>query len=250
MAPTNVTSADSADLNKAFLDGELEVAREALLQRLTVAHALLSAENSLSPELLLPDGALHLEILDALLGELAKSRRPEHAWLIYIALSTVMPTMADVEALVRHSALQSVIETRMWLMGFTLHITRSRGKLSQHMSVVDRGVLIDVNFSATDEHNTGIQRVVRRTIPEWERNHSVTLAAWSVGGMRTITQREHHRVLSWDAKREGEHDRSETQLVIPWRSRVVLSEVPARAYMCDPIAAMAILGQYRFRDRV
>jgi len=218
----------------------VDEARNALLQRLAAAYEVLARDGAEGGILPVEGPAGVTEYLDAMIHGLVTTHRSDQAWLIFVALSTVLPEMADVEAIVRHARLNSVVDTRLWLMGFTLRAARSRGRLTQRMTVLTEAVVVDVNFSATDEHNSGIQRVVRRTMPEWVRQHeTVTLCAWGVGAMRTLTEREEHRVIAWDSERAGAHDPSTTELLIPWKSRVVLAEVPSRAYMCDPIAAMA-----------
>ena len=226
-------SFDELDVDPA----EVEDAIAALRQRITAASAAISGPGLSESE---ATGATLTELLDRVVAQLIETRRSEYAWLLFVTVSTVMPTMSEVEAVVRQARWSGVAETRIWLLGFALKAARTRGQLRRRMRIVNDSTLVDVNFSATDEHNTGIQRVVRRTVPEWIRaGKSIELAAWGGGGYRTLTERERHRVLAWDDGREGDHDSSPVQLVVPWKSRVILSEVPSRAFMCDPIAAVA-----------
>ncbi len=64
--------------------------------------------------------------------------------------------------------------------------------------VADR-VIVDVDHSARHDLHTGIQQVVRRTLPFWERDHPVLAAAWTSGwsGLRLSGEPEQRRVLHW-----------------------------------------------------
>lgn len=220
----------------------LAIASAALRQRLLAAYAVVANEETVHLRRIEPDSADHTTILDALVGLLIASRRSDVAWLLYATLSTVLPSMADVESIVRAARFSSVVELRLWLLGVTLPMARSRGRMHLHSKIKYGGYVVDVNFSATDEHNSGIQRVVRRTVPHWlEAGHDIELVAWGVGGMRSLNAREIHRVTQWDSPRVGDDGTDDARLVIPWQSTVVLAEVPSRAYMCDPIAC---IGRY------
>ncbi|MBC7761475.1 MAG: hypothetical protein H7201_06690, partial [Candidatus Saccharibacteria bacterium] len=245
MSASDVVSAEDVDLTDVLVSntaesrshleaGDLESAYSGLTQRLMAALSALMVDF---------DGAEKDPwiLLDILLGRLNRSGRADEAWLIFIALTTVLPRVADVEAFLREATSSSVAQTRLWLFAFTLPIIRERGTMNLLMRVVQDATVIDVNFSATDEHNTGIQRVVRRTLPSWLRDHAVELAAWTSysGALRTLTPREFHRAVEWDEVREGDKDASNVELLVPWRTRLILAEVPSRSSMCDPLGALA-----------
>lgn len=216
-------------------------AKSALTQRLWVAHQTIFAVSDVASRSEVPDDAEPMALLDALIARLCATLAHSEAWLIYIALSTVMPRMADVEALVRQATHESAVSTRIWLLGYTLPSIRDRGSMSMLLRVIDDSTVVDVNFSAKDEHNSGIQRVVRRTVPHWVDAHDVVLVGWTTfrGAMRTLSEREEHRVTDWDSTRQGARGNGLVEIAVPWRTRVILAEVPSRADMCDPISAMA-----------
>jgi glycosyltransferase involved in cell wall biosynthesis len=106
--------------------------------------------------------------------------------------------------------------------------------------VADR-VLVDVDHSARYELHTGIQQVVRRTLPIWNRDHAVLPVAWTVdrAGLRSLSHSETRRVLCWGANQDaGPSQSAPRPLVVPWRTVVVLLETPpGRA--TDRLAAVA-----------
>ncbi|MBE7191627.1 MAG: hypothetical protein INR66_04000, partial [Gordonia polyisoprenivorans] len=230
------TSSDERSGSSLHLSAEeIADARAALDQRLRVVHdELLGAPD---------EDADIFALLDALLAHLIETRDPRVAWIVLVCVSTVLPRIGDVEALVRRVATYDVLETRFWLLGHVLPSARERGLLHLRMRLAVRTTVVDVSFSATDEHNTGIQRVVRRTLPHWLDSHEVVPVAWTSfsGSLRSLSDREVHRLLEWNSARVGDEHSPATELVVPWDSTVVLAEVPSRASMCDPLAA---LGRY------
>ena len=116
--------------------------------------------------------------------------------------------------------------------------------------VVAGGVVVDVDHSARHGLHTGIQQVVRRTLPLWERDHPVLAAAWTTGwsGLRSLSEPEQRRVLHWgspDAPSPGPASGTDptgsadpATLVVPWRTVVVILETPP-SQACDRLAALA-----------
>ncbi len=68
--------------------------------------------------------------------------------------------------------------------------------------VADR-VVVDVDHSARHDLHTGIQQVVRRSLPFWAREYPVLAAAWTAGwcGLRPLSEAEQRRVLHWGDRR-------------------------------------------------
>jgi glycosyltransferase involved in cell wall biosynthesis len=92
--------------------------------------------------------------------------------------------------------------------------------------VTDR-VVIDVDHSARHDLHTGIQQVVRQTLPLWERDHPILAVAWTLdrAAWRTLTPSERHRAIH----RGGDYQPRPDQppyVAIPWRTVVVLPETP------------------------
>lgn len=119
------------------------------------------------------------------------------------------------------------------------------------MDVVSNGVVVDVDFSSRNDLHTGIQRVVRETVPRWYPLHELTLTAWTAAGgsLRHLDETERDRVLRWDSRPAGAPSGSTPprtgppsleRLVVPWRSSVILLENPS------PDSCPALVGIARY----
>jgi glycosyltransferase involved in cell wall biosynthesis len=130
---------------------------------------------------------------------------------------------------------------------------RSRPGVSRHaglagssfpdLQLVTEQVVVDVDHSARHDLHTGIQHVVRRTIPIWDRDHPLVLAAWTRtgGGLRTLSEPETARVLTWGADgADGSAAAPPEALIVPWRTVVVLMETPPS----EAVDQLAALAQY------
>jgi glycosyltransferase involved in cell wall biosynthesis len=106
--------------------------------------------------------------------------------------------------------------------------------------VTDR-VVVDVDHSARYDLHTGIQQVVRRTLPLWERDHPIVPVAWTDDRAiwRTLAAQERHRVLRRGQASPAGPDAPQA-LVVPWRTVVVLPETPP--YQAS--GRLAALAQY------
>jgi glycosyltransferase involved in cell wall biosynthesis len=104
--------------------------------------------------------------------------------------------------------------------------------------VTDR-VVVDVDHSARHELHTGIQQVVRRTLPLWERDHPILAVAWTDdrANWRTLSGAEKQRVLRRGLSAEADAA-APPVLVIPWRTVVILAETPPPE-ACGRLAALA-----------
>jgi glycosyltransferase involved in cell wall biosynthesis len=103
------------------------------------------------------------------------------------------------------------------------------GPGAQELVVVADHVLVDVDHAARYDLHTGIQQVVRRTLPIWNRDHAVLPVAWATsgGGLRTLSPSERDRVLRWGGDLEaGPAAADPPLLVVPWRTALVLLETP------------------------
>ncbi len=131
------------------------------------------------------------------------------------------------------------------------------------LQVVADRVVVDVHQSAHYDLHTGIQQVVRRTLPLWERDHPLLAAAWTASGsgLRPLSEPERRRVLQWGdpdptppvttsspAAAAPEWGRPPTSspepaadpvtLVVPWRTVVVFPETPPEE-VCERLAGLA-----------
>jgi glycosyltransferase involved in cell wall biosynthesis len=132
----------------------------------------------------------------------------------------------------------------VWLLEAGYLAAASRGAMDAEMAVVSDAVVVDVDFTARHKLHTGIQRVVRETVPHWARDHEITLVVWTDqdGALRFLDDREADRVLRWSELDDPGEDRQPStvphRLVVPVRSTVVLPEIAAPEH-CSPLAAVA-----------
>lgn len=175
-------------------------------------------------------GEVAAVLLPALLDAARAPERPDLRWLLLTALHGAFPRTTAVLDLGRRLELASTDRVATDLLAALLGRTRT-GRPDLLMTLVTEGTVVDVDFSARHETHTGIQRVVRETVPRWDRDHGVTATAWvdTYDAMRTLAPREEARVL-----RHGQPDTVTAaddlayrpRLVVPWRSLVVLPDVP------------------------
>ena len=219
----------------------VESAVAAMRQRLVAAAGVLLTDEERAHI----EGANVAVLLAAVVEVVKRHLRHDEAWLVLTAVTTVFPMDDVVLAFVRKAELHSVEETTSWLLERTLRSVRASGAIDREMELLVGGVVVDVDFAAKYEHNSGIQRVVRRAVPIWAQHHELTLVAWGDGqtSWRTITSGERDRVLKWDQPRDAKTDTEQSpKMVVPWRSTVLLVEVPNKVSHCLPLASMARLS--------
>jgi len=173
----------------------------------------------------------------------------QHLWLLLTALSSAFPTGDELLDARRCLQLENTGDSVAWLLQAAHAVVLNAGTPSAEMDIVVGAVVADVDFCATNDHHTGIQRVVRETVPRWNRDHELLLVAWTKasGAMRRLEPHERDRVLRWGKTRptctdtEVETGRAvdtvPARLVVPWQSTVVLPENP-EPQRCPAIAAM------------
>ena len=212
----------------------------ALHQRLTeVLSELLPAGQRL-PAQTGPDCA---ELLHLMVAGLVEQPSRAHVWLLLVALSATFPVDDEVRTAQRQLELASVSECCIWLLEWSYAAAQRRGSGAHRLQLVRDGVVVDVDFTAKHDLQTGIQRVVRRLIPRWERDHDIHLAVWSdhAGALRVPDDGEQERVLRWVRPlHRPRPSRGSSVLVVPWRSTVVLPEVPGP----DQCLRLASLAQH------
>ncbi len=194
------------------------------------------------------------ELLLGLLHRLNRTRRLDESWLLLVGLTGAFPTADDVHGLLRELRSADpghVIET---LLHRGYHIAKSADTFTRGVHIVEDTTLVDVDFCARHDLNTGIQRVVRATLPHWAE-HDVHLVAWTslAGGYRFLSVTESRRVLSWATKDEWDDiSRADPAIadtagpdgtvVVPWRCTVVLPEVPNSAALTRLSALAEVSG--------
>lgn len=182
-----------------------------------------------------------------LLAELAKTAKRESRddvlWLLTVALTGAFPTGDRLRGIRRALKLASEADAFTAFVAACGDVAAHSENLAADIDVVVGGVVVDVDFCATNTHNTGIQRVVRHTMARWSATNDPTLVAWTRrgGAMRSISERERARVVAWGSpgtRASSEPDDAGHRLVVPFRSTVVVAEVP-RYELCEPLAALA-----------
>ena len=237
----------------------------------TVVAAALEQRLRAAAELLLPDGAPPVgaggetpgersgTLLLGLVAELQRAPSTPGLWLLLTALAAAYPDEGQLLEARRVLELSTPTEAVVHLLESCWVSTRNGGSPAAHLEVVRDRVVVDVDFCAQNDHHTGIQRVVRETVPRWVRDHDLLLVAWTDahGAMRPLQDEEPERVLDWYGRQHRraaaaqEHDavsgevpappqpeRAPDRLVVPWQCTVVLPENPS-PQRCPSLAALA-----------
>lgn len=218
----------------------------ALAQRLLAA-AGAAAEVDLPPFDALgvaTDAARVAVALPALVAACLPAGRADLRWLTLTAVHGAFPTTDEVLELGRRLDLTPVHHVESWLLEDAIGRPRA-GRPDLEMTVVTGGAVVDVDFCARHDTHTGIHRVVRATVPRWTAAHAVTSTAWidEYSALRTLAPREHARVHRHDEDvliAPAEEAAYVARLVVPWRTLVVLPDVP------NPRASdrLAALGRF------
>jgi glycosyltransferase involved in cell wall biosynthesis len=203
---------------------DLPAAVGALRQRLLAVAPFLTIEDapadmSVGPLLSLLAEAVRAEPSDA------------RAWLLGTAVAGGYPTQAEVQAVRRGLELSHEATAFGAVLAGVARTASEVRSDTVEVVVVEAATVVDVEFCAKNVHNTGIQRVVRSTMPTWAEQHAPLFVAWSddLTGYRELTADQRRLVLEWStAPRVVPAPVPETApLVIPWNSTIVIPEVPA-----------------------
>jgi glycosyltransferase involved in cell wall biosynthesis len=242
------------------------VALQALDQRLRAVAPVLLPDGPPTPD---EDVARNAAILlQALVNTVHRELAADQLWLLYVAVTGYFPTTDEFAEARRTFELVNATEVTLWLLDLTMAIRFETGLPLSPLRLVCDGVVVDVDHTAQNDLHTGIQQVVRRTLPFWSDNHDVALAAWNSkrSALRALDDTECERVLAWTTKpkttapadrdesdptlahlivpevvpriREAYRPEDYPELVVPWRSTVALFEVPQPG-VSDRLAALA-----------
>ncbi|MCL2463834.1 MAG: hypothetical protein FWF28_02030, partial [Micrococcales bacterium] len=151
-----------------------DVARSALVARLRAAAQVALDEPPA------PQGSPERDAAAFLLAlcERARSERSV-AWLLLTALTAQLPLAETVQELMRRLVLDQPVKVAAWLVDHVLGQGAAGTSLTSGLRIVTNAALVDVDFSARTDHNTGIQRVVRSAVPHWVAEHSPDLVVWN-----------------------------------------------------------------------
>lgn len=187
------------------------------------------------------------DLLEAAVRALAPRPDNDRIWLLLTAVAAAYPSRGQVDRTRRKLQLRSERAAVLSVLADTLDLAAEAGDLTAPIDVVDRAVVVDVDHTAKYDLHTGIQRVSRSLMPIWTAEHGVVPAAWTAqsGALRHLFPAELARVVEWSGIAAGPEaefgrpigDLVATRLLVPWRSVLVLVEVPAAA-ACDRLAAV------------
>src|ERR671911_441518 len=93
----------------------------------------------------------------------------DRIWLLLVGLTATFPTDDEVRAAQRQLEVDSVSGASFWLLDRAYAAAVSHGSGSHRLRVVG-DVVVDVDFTAKHDLQTGIQRVVRMLVPRWHRD--------------------------------------------------------------------------------
>lgn len=186
------------------------------------------------------------DLLEAAVRALAPRPDNDRIWLLLTAVAAAYPSRGQVDRTRRKLQLRSERAAVLSVLADTLELAAEAGELTAPIDVVDRAVVVDVDHTAKYDLHTGIQRVSRSLMPIWTADHAVVPAAWTAqsGALRHLFPAELARVVEWSGIAAGPEadsgrpigDLVATRLLVPWRSVLVLVEVPPAA-ACDRLAA-------------
>lgn len=226
----------------ALPNADAPVAVTALRQRLAAAAEVLGVD----PETRHTHPAdAASELFGRLVDHVHALAGSQELWLLMTALAAALPDPDQVRSAMRARDLSDADGLATWLLEAGWGPASAVGALELEMDVVRDTVVVDVDFSARHDLHTGIQRVVRETLPRWSRDHELTLVAWTDpgGAMRHLGATERDRVLFWhdraSAAEDAEVAPARHRMVVPWRCHVLLPENPPPEH-CPPLAAMSL----------
>lgn len=162
-------------------------------------------------------------------------------WPLHVALAGAYPSPDEVVGTRRRLELDPVEDVATDLVDRSLRRGAGAGTLLRPARLVTGRPVVDVGFSATSAHHTGIQRVVRALLPRW-RPDSYELAGWDLAatGLRGLSAAETDMVLRF---RHGTPppDDPVDEVLVPHRTTLLLPEVPSTA-QSDRLLALARLS--------
>ncbi len=164
------------------------------------------------------------------------------AWLSYIAIRAKYPVTEDV----MRFATEVQVSGAPRAIAFQLRITadaKSSWFLTAELELV-RDVVVDATLASRRSFHTGIQRVVRETVPRWAAKHPVKLISWTAdGNYRPPTPAESWRVMEFEPRVTdvpGANDKNiPTTIRVPWRTTVIAVEPTSPTQRSEALACLS-----------
>jgi FkbM family methyltransferase len=224
--------------------------RAAFARRLLQASATLLPGSADTVEELDPAAARRL-LEKALAGSTAPIRAK--AWLALVAADGAYPEKLTVDRAARRLRMEgpSGVGDEV-VRRFGEAVTTGR-RSTAGLQVVDHGVVVDVSHTISHDLHTGIQRVVRETVSRWiDADRPVSLVHFDAGAMcpRLLSEGEAKRIQSWreHLSSSGSHiaqrapKEESGDVLVPWRSHLILPELVAEPHRCESYRALASAG--------
>ncbi len=137
------------------------------------------------------------QILGDLAVRAAQSRTDDIRWLLLVGLLGEFPDADDLHDFRRRLELDAPESAVAAVLDRTIE-RAAPGGLAQPIRLVT-GTMVEVGHTARDTIHTGIQRVVRETVPRWAAQHPLELVTWTQEhtAMRGLSAEESDRILNW-----------------------------------------------------
>lgn len=219
-----------------FVAGDLDSLRQRLLEgwpRLVSGVSVAPNESTLS-------------ILDRFARAIWTDPSLDRVWLAFVVVAGAFPGPDEVQRFRRRLRGGNAGDAFLAVLDCTLAGACREGGIGRKIRIVSDRPIVDVDFSATHGHNTGIQRVVRETLTRWATKRVFELAVWTEHGtvVRGVSQKERDLVLKWTSDmrpiRPGLRALHDDETLVPWKTTVVFPEV------CNVRSTDALRGLARY----
>lgn len=163
------------------------------------------------------------------------------AWLTYIAIHATYPVTEDV---MRFSTDVQVSGAPRALASQLNMATQAKNSWAQIADLeLMRDVAVDATLTSHRSFHTGIQRVVRETVPRWASKHPVQLITWTEAGTyRPPTESELWRVMEFEPRVTdvpGDGIKADlTTIRVPWRTTVLAVEPTSPTHRSEVLACL------------
>ncbi len=168
-------------------------------------------------------------LLPALVAAYQGTGDRESLWLLLAAVAGAMPRDEDLRAAARYLELDHGSQAEVRLLDIAFELAADTHEACE-VEVVTHSVLADVDFCARRDFHTGIQRVVRETLPRWDTDHEVLPVAWTdtYTCLRRLHTWEVPNVMAYRAGQAADKTAVDgtALLILPLRSTIILPEIP------------------------
>lgn len=182
------------------------------------------------------------DIFERLSGRIDSDTSPRTLWQIACVVRMEIPLRARMVRLLSDQVIEGTNAALERLIREEMARDRTRGQQNRPQGVVfvDGGTLLDVHDTCQRTKTTGIQRVVREVTRRWDRDHEVTLVAWSVkgGGLRNLFDWERNSVLGLEVP-SGRTTVKDAPMVVPLGGTFTISELAAEDFRAARLESLA-----------